>query len=165
MAHKNARQGFTLIEVLIAAVLVGLAIAALVGANSSFTMANGAGADMSTAEFLLEQMRELTAMLPVVDPQTKTGFDTKESTWTNYDDVDDFDDFNSSSLGGPISASKTVLTEFSAFSQQVTVVKVSPSNFDTVLADSGTSDFVRVTVVVCQNARQLVTASWIRAKY
>ena len=31
-------------------------------------MANVAGADLSTAEFLVEQIRELTTMLPVVDP-------------------------------------------------------------------------------------------------
>ena len=88
--NRKSIGGFTLIEVLIATILVGLAIAALLGANSSFTMANGVGTDMSTAEFLAEQIRELTAMLPVVDPDTKTAFDTPEASWTSYDDVDDF---------------------------------------------------------------------------
>jgi len=164
MAHKTACQGFTLIEVLIATILVGLSIAALVGANASFTIANGEGTDMSTAEFLVEQIRELTAMLPVLDPDTKDWFDAKEASWASYDDVDDFDGFNSSSLGGPISANRTVLTEFAAFSQQVTVENVSASNLDQVVADKG-SDFLRVTARVLQNGRQVVSASWIRAKY
>ncbi len=162
--RKTTHQGFTLIEVLIATLLVGLSIAALVGANSSFSMANEAGTDMSTAEFLAEQVRELTAMLDVVDPDTETGFDAKEGNWTGYDDVDDFDDFDSSSLGGPISAARTVLTEFAAFSQEVTVKNVSASDFDSEVGDNG-SDFLRVTVVVRQNGQQLVSASWIRAKY
>jgi len=162
--HRRSIQAFTLIEVLIATLLVGLAIAGLVGANSSFTMANAAGTDMSTAEFLAEQIRELTAMLPVIDPETETGFDTKEATWATYDDLDDFDNFNSSPLGGPISATRTVLTEFSTFAQEVTVQNVSASNFDTVVADNG-SAFLRVSVVVRQNGRQLVSASWIRANF
>ncbi|HNS19609.1 MAG TPA: prepilin-type N-terminal cleavage/methylation domain-containing protein [Sedimentisphaerales bacterium] len=165
MTHRTNCQGFTLIEVLIATLLVGLAIAGLVGANSSFTMANAAGTDMSTAEFLAEQIRELTAMLPVIDPQTKIGFDAKEATWATYDDLDDFDNFNSSSLGGPISATRTVLTEFSTFSQEVTVQKVSPSDFDTEVDDNDSSAFLRVSVVVRQNGRQLVSASWIRANF
>jgi prepilin-type N-terminal cleavage/methylation domain-containing protein len=164
MAYKTAYQGFTLIEVLIAAILVGLSIAALVGANSSFTIANGAGTDLSTAEFLVEQIREMTTMLPVIDPQTEMAFDAKEASWTSYDDVDDFDGFNSPSAG-PISANKTVLTEFATFGQQVTVDKVSPSNLDLVVADADTSAFVRVTVRVLQNGRQVVSASWVRAKY
>lgn len=164
MAYRTTEQGFTLIEVLIATILVGLSIAALVGANSSFTIANGAGTDMSTAEFLVEQIRELTAMLPVIDPQTETAFDAKEANWTSYDDVDDFDGFTSPSTG-PISANKTVLTEFASFSQQVTVDKVSPSNLDLVVADTFDSAFVRVTVRVLQNGRQIVSASWIRAQY
>ena len=61
-------RGFSLIEVLIATVLIGLSIAALVAANGSFSMANVTGADLSTAEFLAEQIRELTTMLPVADP-------------------------------------------------------------------------------------------------
>jgi len=165
MAHRTAQQGFTLIEVLIAAILVGVSIAALVGANSSFTIANAAGTDMSTAEFLVEQIRELTTMLPVIDPQTETGiFDTKEISWTSYDNLGDFDDFSSPS-GGPISANRTVLTEFAAFSQQVTVQKVNPSNLDLAVADGYDSDFLRVTVRVLQNGRQVVSASWIRALY
>lgn len=162
--NRKSIRGFTLIEVLIATILVGLAIAALLGANSSFTMANGVGTDMSTAEFLAEQIRELTAMLPVVDPDTKTAFDTPEASWTSYDDVDDFDGFSSPSTG-PIAADRSVLTGFASFSQVVTVDKVLASDLDSVVADTATSDFVRVTVQVLQNGRQVVSASWIRAKY
>lgn len=139
--NRNSIGGFTLIEVLIATILVGLAIVALLGANSSFTMANGVGTDMSTAEFLAEQIRELTAMLP----------------------VDDVDDFNGRTFSPPIAADKSPLTGFASFSQVVTVDKVLASDLDQTTNNA--SDFVRVTVRVLQNGRQVVSSSWIRAKY
>ena len=61
------KQAFTLIEVLIAIILVGLAIASLLGANLAFTRANGTGAQLSTAEFLIEQIREQTVTTPFAD--------------------------------------------------------------------------------------------------
>jgi prepilin-type N-terminal cleavage/methylation domain-containing protein len=161
MAQSVSPKGFSLIEVLIATVLVGMAIAALVAANGSFSMANVAGADLSTAEFLVEQIRELTTMLPVLGPEAG------ESSVTAYDDVDDFDGFDSAPLGAPISAQGTPLTNLAAFSQQVTVQKLNPSNFDETWPDDHipSSNFVRVTVSILQNGRPISSASWIRARY
>jgi len=166
MRVTNRRGAFTLIEVLIATILVGLAIAALVAANGSFTLANGAGADLSTAEFLVEQIRELTTLLPVSDPSSATWdhFGPEEASVAIYDDVDDFDGFNSTSLGAPISAQKTPLNDLAAFSQRVTVQNVNRSDFDQVVGDR-TSNFIRVTVRILQNGREITSASWIRAKY
>jgi len=142
---------------------VGLAIASLVAANSAFTMANGAGADLSTAEFLIEQIRELTTLLPVVDPQTGDDTFGPESgeTTASYNDVDDFD---GASFSPPISADKNPLNDFAAFSQQVTVENVSASNFEQVVSDHG-SDFVRVTVQVSLNSNVISSTSWLRARY
>lgn len=175
MKHQTSRikqpksvRGFTLIEVLIATILVGFSIAALMAANGTLSMANGAGTDQSTAEFLAEQIRELTAMLAVVDPQTgtTTPLGPEEASVVSYDDVDDFHGFSSSSLGGPISAMRTVLTEFSAFSQQVTVQNVSLANLDQVVdTPPHSSPLVRVTVRVLKNGRLICTTSWIRAMY
>jgi prepilin-type N-terminal cleavage/methylation domain-containing protein len=166
-AATHTRTGFTLVEVLIATMLVGLAIAALVAANSSFTMVNDAGADLSTAEFLVEQIRELTTMLPVADPDpngtawTVLGPEAGE-TLAGYDDVDDFD---GASYSPPISAGRTSLTAFAVFRQQITVEKVNPSNFTEAWNDADTSNFVRVTVTVSQNGAPISSGSWIRAKY
>jgi len=168
--NRTSIGGFSLIEVLIATVLVGMAIAALVAANGSFSMANVAGADLSTAEFLVEQIRELTTMLPVAEPGATTwtvlGLETGESfaNLITLDDVDDWNAFNSASLGGPINAQRTPLTSLAAFSQQVTVQKINPSNFD-LLDTTGNSDFVRITVNIVENGRPVSSASWIRARY
>ena len=154
--------GFTLVEVLIAMVLVGLAIVSLVAANISFTKANGAATYLSTAEFLSEQIRELTTLLPVIDPQTGTStFGPEESALIDYDDLDDFDGAN---FSPPISADRKVLDNFAAFSQQVTVENISATNFEQVVSDHSSS-FVRVTVRVFLNSKQVSSTGWIRARY
>lgn len=169
MRGTKHQKGFSFVEILISIILVGLSITALVVASNSFTMANGAGADLSTAEFLIEQIRELTTLLPVADPATTVwnslGAEGGESTVAVYNDVDDFDGFDSTSLGAPIDANRNTLAELAAFNQVVTVDKVNQANFDQVVADNNGSPFARVTVVVSLNGREISSASWIRANY
>ncbi|MGB2863588.1 MAG: prepilin-type N-terminal cleavage/methylation domain-containing protein [Sedimentisphaerales bacterium] len=163
MRNTKYKSGFSLIEVLIAILLVGLAIASLVAANGAFTKANGAGTDLSTAEFIIGQIRELTMLLPVIDPETELFTFGPESgeTLAVYDDLDDF---NGATFSPPISAERIPLNEFSAFYQQITVENVNPSNFEQVFANHSSS-FVRVTVSVFLNSRKISSASWLRARY
>jgi hypothetical protein len=166
MRNKKYKSGLSLIEVLFAVLLVGLAIASLMAANGTFTKANGAGMDLSTAEFLIGQIRELTMLLPVVEPNTPaSGVDVfgpePGETLATYDDLNDFDGM---SFSPPISAERTPLNNLSAFNQQITVENVSPSNFEDVVPDNS-SNFVRVTVSVYLNSRLISSASWLRARY
>jgi prepilin-type N-terminal cleavage/methylation domain-containing protein len=163
MREMKYDGGFSLIEVLFAIVLVGLAVASLLAANSAFTKANGAGTDLSTAEFLVEQIRALTALLPVIDPETQDavfGPETGE-TLTTYDDLDDFDGLT---FSPPIDARRNPLADLTGFSQQVTVQNVNASDFEQVEAHHSTF-FVRVTVKVCLNSKEISSASWLRARY
>jgi type II secretory pathway pseudopilin PulG len=155
-----AKNGFSLIEALLAIILVGVSIAALLAASGSFSQSNAAGTELSTAEFLLEQIRELAAMLPVVDPNTGTAtFGAEEPNLAEYDDLDDFD---GKSFSPPISADRQTLTDFAAFTQQITVENVSKSDFDQVVADHS-SCFVRVGIKVFLNTREIVSANLVRA--
>lgn len=161
-------NGFSLVEVLVATALVGVAIVALLAANSVFTQNNSAALDLSTAEYLIEQIRELTMLLPVVDPDGGNEFATKEGLLHSpalYDDVEDFDGETFGPPDGPINANRERLTVFADFSQKVTVEKVSPSNFTQVVADTITSSFVRITVDIYHHGYKLSSESWIRAKY
>jgi prepilin-type N-terminal cleavage/methylation domain-containing protein len=163
MRKTKYKSGFSLIEVLFAVMLVGLAIASLMAANGAFTKANGAGTDKSTADFLIGQIRELTMLLPVVDPQDEIsvfGPETGE-TLATYDDLDDFD---AKSFSPPINAERTSLTQFSAYTQQIMVENVNASDFEQVVADHS-SNFVRVTVRVYLNSTEISSASWLRARY
>jgi type II secretory pathway pseudopilin PulG len=161
-AVRRPLSGFSLIEILVSVLLVGLAITALVAASNSFTMANGAGANLSTAEFLIEQIRELTAVLAVIDPQTETTFfGPEEAGVALYDDVDDL---NGATFSPPIGADRTSLNDLAGFSQQIVVQNVSQSNFSLPVANHS-SNFVRITVTVSLNGHPVSSASWIRARY
>ncbi len=163
MRTKPYSDGFSLIEVLIAVILVGLAIAALVAANSALTRANGAGTDLTTAEFLIGEISELTALLPVVDPESGTstfGPETGE-TLTDYDDLDDFSGAN---FSPPINTERATINSAAGFSQRITVQNVSASDFEQVMSNHS-SDFVRVTVRVFLNSRLISSESWLRARY
>ena len=166
MRNTKYESGFSLIEVLIAILLIGLAVASLVASNGAFTKANGAGTDLSTAEFLAEQIRELTMLLPVIDPETpESGVDVfgpeSSETLATYDDLNDFD---GTSFSPPINANRIALNDLAAYSQQVTVENVNKSNFEQVVADHGSS-FVRVTVRIYLNSKEITSASWLRARY
>jgi prepilin-type N-terminal cleavage/methylation domain-containing protein len=163
MRNVKSKNGFTLIEVLFAVLLVGLAIASLMAANAAFTKANGASTDLSTAEFLIGQIRELTMLLPVIDPEDELATFGPESGET-LADYDDLDDFNGATFSPPIDAERTALNDFSAYSQQITIQNVSASNFEQVVANHS-SNFVRVTVQVYLNSRHISSASWLRARY
>ena len=163
MKDTRYRNGFTLIEVLISILLVGLAIVSLVSANGAFTQANGAGAELSTAEFLIEQIRELSTVLEVIDPITGTatfGPETSE-TLANYNDLDDF---HGEVFSPPISADRISLTDLGAYSQQITVENVNASDFEQVVGNH-LSFFVRVTVKIFLNTREISSASWLRSRY
>ena len=163
MKTINYRDGFTLIEVLIAIILIGLGILSLISANGAFTQANEAGVELSTAEFLVEQIRELTVVLPVNDPQSGTTTFGPEASET-LAVYDDLDDFNGASFSPPINVNRNTLNDFSAYTQQITVENVSASNFEQVVANH-TSPFVRVTVKVLFNTTEVSSTGWLRCQY
>jgi prepilin-type N-terminal cleavage/methylation domain-containing protein len=133
------KKGFTLIEILIVVVLLGMAMAAIVASNVAFTQATAQAAQLSTAEFLIEQIRELTALLP-------------------YNDVDGF---NGAVFNPPIDCQQRQLTDFSDYSQAVTVENLS-ANLQPAGPDPN-SPFVRVTVRILYQNNEITKASWIRS--
>ncbi len=138
---KNRPQGaagFTLIEAMIATVLIAVAIIALMASNQAYTQVNGAGLDMSTAEFLIEEARERSVSI-------------------EFDDLAAF----AGTYSPPVDIEGIALGDFADFSQQVTVQNVSPSDF--TVPQAGT-DFARVTVSILRNGGTISTADWIRTR-
>ena len=96
---------------------------------------------------------------------TVLGPETGE-TLATYDDIDDF---NGKTYSPPIASDRVVLNDLASFSQHIVVQKLNSSDFDSTYPDNSTDEsanrFVRVTVNVLQNGRQIISASWIRARY
>jgi len=135
MKTQHKCSGFTLLESLFAALLIGLVIAALAASSGAFTMANAAGVDMSTAEFLIEEIREWTAPMAFSELAGIAG-----------------------DYSPPIDVSGTELADFAAFTQQVAV-----ENCGTEMG-APNGDFVRITVTILKNGNPISQADWIRAK-
>ena len=142
MKTISLRKGFTLIEVVVATALVALAVVSLLTANIAFTRSNGFGADLSTAEFLLEQLSERTTLMSYEQ--------LEGNTFGPY--------------SPPINCNGESLDDFAAFTQELAVENVSAADFSQVVAD-GTSDFVRITVDIKLNGEKMTSAGWIRARY
>jgi type II secretory pathway pseudopilin PulG len=152
----------TLVEVMVATVLIGIALSAMVGANGYITQINRAGCDLSVAESLLEHIKEKTEALPVVDPETSNAqLGPEEADWTLYDDLDDFD---GASFCPPIDARGNVLNQWSTFTQQVVVQNVKVDDMATSVADLA-SNFYRVTVTILHQQKPVTSGSWIRCMY
>ena len=141
MNKKKHSSGFTLIEALFAAMLLGLVVAALAAASGAFTMANGYGVDLSTAEFLIEEIRELTANENV------------DTLLASYD---------GQTFNPPKDISNWDMADFSEFSQQVEIDYVESGNFANTV--TGPTDFVRLTVTVSKGGQPISSTSWIRAR-
>ena len=137
----KTHRGFTLIESLFAAMLLGLVVVALAAASGSFTMANGAAVDLSTAEFLIEEVRERTANVDV---------DTLLA------------DYNGQTFSPPVDVSGDAMADFGVFGQQVVVDYVQAS--DLTQSVTGPTDFVRVTVTIIKGSQPISNTSWIRAR-
>lgn len=134
--------GFTLLEALFAAMLIGLVVVALIAASGAFTVANGYGVDLSTAEFLIEQVREMTTR--------------PEATFDGLVSLDDV------AWLPPKDAAGNTLSEFSEFAQKIDVDYLQPSNLTQVSASA--TDFIRLTVTVYKNNKPVSSTSWIRAR-
>jgi len=153
-------SGFTLIEVLISVVVLGIAIAAIIGSNGYFSMASATGADITTAEFLISQIEAITAVLPIRDEQSSTAsLGPEEASVGLYDDVDDFD---SASFSPPIDSQGQSIEQLSRFSQQITVQNVNPSDFQQVVTDHA-SDIIKVTVTILADGIEISSCSWLRS--
>ena len=140
--NRKKTKAFTLVEVMIALMILGIAIVSLIAANSSMTTVNGAGIELSTAEFLIEQIREYSAV----------------KTFNNIAAL------NGSSFSPPIDATGEELSDMTNYQQQITVVHVQNTNLE--LIDAGaTSDFLKITVEVSLNNEPISSCSWIKAKY
>ena len=160
--HIYHKFGMTLVEVMVAIVLIGIAVSAMVGANGYITQVNRAGGDLSVAESLLEHIKEKTEALPVVDPDSSiVQWGAEEADWTLYDDLDDFDGF---SRCPPIDARGNTLNQWPAFTQQVVVQNVEIDDLTAPVADLG-SNFYRVTVTILHGQTQVVSGTWIRCLY
>ncbi len=145
-AHRGAR-GFTLIEALIATVLIGLGAVAVIMSAGSGTKVNQASLDMTQASFLAQELREWTLQLPIDDPNS----------------TNDLKAMDSNSFTTPLDGTGTAITGMSDWKQKITVTWRNASDLDSAVAD-GASDIVYVEVTIKRSDHEILTTGWLIAK-
>lgn len=159
--------GFTLIEVSLAMVIVGVGIVAMMQLLAVCTTQNRAGGEITVATLLAENIRETMAGLPLTDPIFGHGTFGAESgqSLAAYDDVDDFD---GQSFNPPIDAFRNPIPELSNYTQIVSVDPVQPTQLSNAVSKSTFTGAVRVRVKVMFRTddslplEEVHQASWIR---
>jgi prepilin-type N-terminal cleavage/methylation domain-containing protein len=153
------RRGFTLLESMMALIIIALGVLAFVDAQASFTRSNTWSSQAATGMLLANEIREATRRLSRHDPVTGLSLNGgvlvgwgRENGEVTFDDIDDLDDLDGMVFGeggtmpGPVDAfgnlvsaididGTTILdangdpVPLTGWRQSVRVEKVDPYNF------------------------------------
>ena len=160
-----SRGGFTLIEVVVATILVGLALTAMMISVGSNTRVNDAGTKLTQAAFLAQEIHEWTLTLPfrdqdVGDRDNPPGPDgSSPQVW-----VDDLDDLMNVTYCPPRDGQGYAIAALPAWSQTITMTWRDPNDLDQTVT-AGTSDIIYVNVDVSVDVRHqttlIVSSGWL----
>ena len=153
--------GFSLIEVMVAVVLVGIGVASVMVAMQSGTQVNAAGRDITQAIYLAQEVREWTLKLPFSDtdpgdadnPPGPDGSDPQTF-------VDDLDDLMNVTYSPPRDASSNAMGELGDWSQHIALSWRDPDDLVTEVA-AGSSDCIYVTVTIGRGGRDVLSTGWL----
>ena len=123
-AAPSVPRGFTLIECMLAMVIVSVGLVSSVRLFAACTQQSITANQMTTAMLLAGHIREAMVGLSFNDPisgKTNFGFEAGE-TLASFDDIDDFD---GQTFNPPIDSLRATITSMSQFTQVVSVVPVS----------------------------------------
>ena len=154
----TGRTAFTLIEVLITIVLVGIVLLALIMGFHESLNSMERQRDMQKAAVLSKDLMNEIRSKDFIDPQTPA----RSNWYFGYEEsqvrrlFDDVDDYHRWSETPPQTLEGNDMANFAGFTRRVIVVNVPTNDFNAAPeADNGTY-FKRITVVV-SNARTCVS--------
>ena len=162
-SHRRGwgRGGFSLIEVLVAAAIVGTGVTAIMVAMQTGTEVNAAGSGVTQAAYLAQEVREWTLWLPFTDPDPgdagnppgPDGIDPQVF-------VDDLDDLLDVTYSPPRDGNGTAMTNMAGWSQHVGLEWKDPDDLTTTVSP-GSSDVVRVNVTISREGKTVLTCGWL----
>jgi prepilin-type N-terminal cleavage/methylation domain-containing protein len=160
----RARDGFTLTEVAVATVLVGIALTALMVSLAAGSRTNRAGQQLTQAVFLVQEIREWTLKLPFSDPDAN---DAGNPPGTDGSDpqvfVDDLDDLMNVTYSPPRDGRGQAISSMAGWSQTLTLTWRNPDNLTAVVPD-GSSDIIHVKVDVSYRGQPVLSSGWLVAR-
>ena len=139
--RRERSRGFTLIEAMIAMVIVGVAVTAMLQLLAAGTTCNIEAAQSTMAVNLARNIREMTLRMPYADVRAMDG-----KTWVR-----------------PVDSRGEVIPGFAGWSQRLDVQPVNFGALKTNVVDAD-PEAVRVTVEVIYNGGLVGAVRWYRFK-
>lgn len=139
-------HAFTLIEAMVATVILGMGVAAVVVSLGSGSRINQSGRDITQATLLAQNIREWTLQLPFSDP-----------------DLLSLDDLANVTYSPPRDGSGNAMSGMGEWSQTITLSWRDPVDINTVVAD-GASDLLYLGVTVSKRGQEVVKTGWLAGR-
>jgi|SRR5579859_1711260 len=158
-AARRLPRGFTLVEAALTMVIIGTGVMAMLQLLTAGTMSNSSAAELTTAVQLANNVHEIALSLPFTCAANPTSTTFKDSGGpANYTYVWDI---NGDTYKPPLDIRRNQIANYTAWTQQVTVQSVDPTNLDAVRPNSVSLPTARVTVVILHNAKKVYKATWL----
>jgi len=132
-------SGFTLAEVMLAMVIIGVAIVALMMLFCAGTKVNDYGNDLSTSVFLAEQLRSMT----------------------DQEDFNNLMNYDGNTYNG-VDASGSPVTGLNRFQQSLTVQPISPADMTVYIGPD--PEAAILTAAVSCGETEVTRVSWLRIR-
>lgn len=158
-------RGFSLVESVVATLLVGLLVVASLQALAASLDSQSRSADLLRATLLAEQLLTELSALPWTDPQDPAtagtiGPDSDDpaspAARSQLDDLDDFDDWSETP---PADAAGAPLLGMATWTRTVTIRNIAPDDGATELDDDDDRGLRRITVRITQGGETLAELS------
>ena len=160
------KRGFTLLEVLFAAVIIGIGFIAILASVTSSTKISYASSEMTQAIFLSQEIREWTAGLPFHDTDpADLGKPPEPDSYMGEGEpyVDDLDDLMEATFSPPRNGLGEVIVGMADWNQSIILTWRSSADINTVVVP-GTSDLIHVQVTISKNNKTLIQTGWLVAE-
>ena len=148
----NSRAGFTLTEVMIASVVIGIGVSASLFGMTSSLDSSGRSQEMLTGMALAENLFQLAQGLAFSDPEGDDGIGP-ELGENGVDDYDDVNDFDGSTFAPPLDAAGVEIDALTGWSQEVSVYCVDLESMERLEIPEETG-LVEMEVVVSRSGRR-----------
>ncbi len=151
--------GFTLIEAVVATVIVGMGIGMALTAITTATQTNGAGKRLTQAVFLVQEIREWTLRLPFQDPETPDNPPGPDDSSPQVF-VDDLDDLMNVTYDSPRDGMGDQIYGMVGWSETISITWRDPNNL-TETVTAGTSEVVYVQVEIFNHGTPVLKTGWL----
>jgi len=155
------RGGFTLIEVAVATVVIGIGVTSLLLTVGSGTRINSAAQELTRAVFCAQEIREWTLKLPFSDTDPADMDNPPGPDGSNPQVfVDDLDDLMDVTYAPPRDGQGSPIADMVGWTQQITLTWRDPSDLLSTV-EAGTSDVIYVSVQISRHGREVLTVGWL----